>query len=128
MDVRIRVFRILMKLGDFSGSDKLEHASSPDGFGEFLGRYANSGLGGPAVDFFSKGVSWASQGTTISVAYQDLKGVELQAGKESLGLELLMRDGKGVLLPIGGRRGRFFDSSEVLRFFSRIIEDQKSSS
>jgi hypothetical protein len=126
MNTVIRARRILAALANYQSVGQVTDwpsESSNERLGEPIGRYRNPGPEGDVVGIFADGVAWFERGCSVELRFADIVEVTLPSGKESEGLLLRMHDGRQLLLPVKGQRGRFFDSMEMLRFLDRVIQD-----
>lgn len=130
MNTAIRAYRILSNLANYQKvgpGDEWPSKLANEHLGEAIGCYRNSPEhGSDLVGVFSNGVAWLDHDRKNELRFVEIAEVTLPSKKESEGLLLRTQDGRELFLPIRGRRGRFFDSLEVLRFFDRVIKDLKS--
>jgi hypothetical protein len=125
MSPSVRAHRILSPLACYQEgrADDWQSKVSEEGLGEPIGCYQNPGEENDVIGIFTDGVAWSDKGHTSKVRFANIAEVTLPGGKESEGLLLRAHDGTNFHLPVRGRRGRFYDSLELLRFFDRVIGD-----
>lgn len=126
MDTAVRAHRILAAMGNYQKASQADDwlPKLADGrLGEPIGCYRNPGPEGEVIGIFADGLAWDEGGRLVKLRFTDLSQVTLPSGKESEGLLLKMQDGKELQLPVKGKRGRFFDSMEMLRFLDRVMQD-----
>jgi hypothetical protein len=128
MNVEIRAKRILSALPNYQSATDIASTppAVPKAGGGLLGRYRNTETDVDALWFYETAVIWLSSDAVVEIPFKEIERVELPAEKESEGLILKMRGGRDIPLPVRGKRGRFFDSMEVLRFFDRVLADLHS--
>jgi hypothetical protein len=127
-NVEIRAKRILSALPSYQTAAEISEAApaGSEAFGSLIGRYQNIETEVGTIWFFETAIVWATLSAVIYIPFKEVEHVGLSAEKESEELALKMRDGRDILLPVEGKRGRFFDSMEVLRFFDRVLADLRS--
>jgi hypothetical protein len=125
MDASIRAHRTI---GHFpkdrwipGPGDRNEPSGSDLGF--LIGSYLNPRPESEIVEVRLYGLSWELEGYTFGLRYEDIDLVELGNAKDSTGLDLTLKDGRKVFLPIRGRDGRMRDCMEFLRFIDRVVTD-----
>lgn len=126
MDIAVRAHRILGAMANYqkaSSTDDWVPRLADGRLGEPIGCYRNPGPEGEVIGIFADGLAWYEGGRSVELRFTDVLEVTLPSGKESEGLLLHMQDGKQFRLPVKGRRGRFFDSMEMLRFLDRVMQD-----
>jgi hypothetical protein len=123
MDTAVRAHRILGAMANYqkaSSTDDCLQRLADGRLGEPIGCYRNPGPEGEVIGIFADGLAWHEDGRSVELRFTDVSEVTLPSGKESEGLLLHMKDGKQLLLPVKGQRGRFFDAMEMLRFLDRV--------
>jgi hypothetical protein len=126
MNAMVRAHRILAALANFRRATAEDEPITKlvDGrLGESIGTYSNPDSESAVIGIFGNGLAWRQDDHLVEVSFIEISNIELPNGKESDGLLLNMRDGRVFRLPVKGRRGRFFDSMEMLRFLDRVTQD-----
>ncbi|WP_421694494.1 hypothetical protein [Aestuariivirga sp.] len=91
--------------------------------GQAIGSYHNPGPTGEVVKVYCNGISWKADDNLVKVRFAELTKIEVPIGKESEALLLTLNDGQRLVMPVKGRRCRFLDSMEMLRFLNRVVGD-----
>jgi hypothetical protein len=126
MDTSARAYRILGAMANYQKASSTDNwlPKLADGrLGEPIGCYRNPEPEGEVIGIFADGLAWYEGGRSVELRFADVSEVNLPSGKESEGLLVNMQDGRQLRLPVKGRRGRFFDSMEMLRFLDRVTQD-----
>ncbi|HCH0556436.1 TPA: hypothetical protein NKO30_006568 [Pseudomonas aeruginosa] len=125
MNVEIRAHRILKKLKSYTGVG--ESNESPVGsvrnFGLCVGRYSNPLPDGRIIHVLKKGVAWENDGVLIEVPYRQIATVCICQDKGAETLDLYMKDGSILVMPVAGREGRFSDAMAMIQFLDRVLAD-----
>lgn len=85
-----------------------------------LGVYRNSELNGDSVFVCEDGI-YISSGDGVYIHYSEIKSVKYESVGEMI--SLVMKTGVSHVLRISGRSGKFYDSTEFVRFFDRALSD-----
>lgn len=89
---------------------------------EILGAYDNGPHG--RIYITTLGLRWVSEPAALPVAvrYDDIERVSAPEEKQtdSPCIDIAMRDGGRLQLPVCGRRGRFLDVYELARYLARV--------
>lgn len=128
MNPAIRSHRILAALSNYQNAENIGDWPSDvtcDDLGQSIGCYRNPGPQGEIIGIYADGLTWLDNGHAVGIRFADIVEVAVPSGKESEGLLLREKNGRQILLPIRGQRGRFFDSMEVLRFLDRVMQDMR---
>jgi hypothetical protein len=128
MRTAVRARRVLVALDSYQAADEsmdwpIELAR--EHLGEIIGCYRNPGPRGGTIGIFADGLAWSRDGKVFDFAFEDLEDVTLPDGKDSEELLLRLGNGDELRLPVAGRRGRFRDSMEMLRFLDRVRRDRQ---
>lgn len=93
-----------------------------------LGVYPNAeGSLREAFVVTDQGLVLEDGGRWVSIPYSSLRKVVTPKTKTDVyHLDLELKDGSLLRLPIRGHDGRFLDVFEFVRFFSRVLEDMES--
>lgn len=128
MNTAIRAHRILSAMPNYSqvsSTDAWPSILTNGKLGLPIGSYQNPQPESDLIGIFENGIAWHDLDQLVIVQFSEIKRVEFSNEKESKELLLLLHDNKQELLPIRGTRGRFMDSTEVLRFIDRVMQDLK---
>jgi hypothetical protein len=116
--------RILKRLPSYDDAE-VHAARSPragaESLGSVLGTYANAES---AVIIFENGLEVRSGGGVEYFSYDSMAGVEIGTSRkkeQATGVELLLRSGRRVSIPVDGGVGRQRDAWEMLRFLRRVL-------
>lgn len=123
MNVSIRAKRILSGIPAYEVRGTIKDWPEEIAYfagGEPIGCYKNIDPRNEVIWIFEMGIGWNHQGANIFVPYEQIAEAALPDGKESEWILLRTKDGKQFQLPVYGRRGRFNDSMEILRFLDRV--------
>lgn len=126
MDTSIRAFRILAKLTNYRLASPVDAhlvAHVNGHLGLLIGCYMNPNSVRCSIGIFVQGLAICDGASIVEIPFVDIAEVTLPSGKESDVLILQMRNRSQCLLPVKGRRGKFLDSMEVLRFLNRVLGD-----
>lgn len=138
MDVRTRARRILSKgehlvgyrhlEGELGVADGPASLPSMDTGEELLGVYENPpGSGAPMVFVTTKALHVLNHGQARAIRYCRISRVVGPAEKGALrpAITLHLDDGTSEEVAVLGGRERFLDVFEILRFLTRVVEDQQ---
>lgn len=127
MNVEIRAKRVLSQLQNYQSAEDISAADKPAQsiYGNLIGRYRNSETDIDALWFFERAVIWEGCDAVTDIPYDEITRIELPFNKNSEWLIIFMQDGIKISLPVRGKRGNFFDSMEVLRFFDRVLANSR---
>lgn len=125
MNVEIRAHRILKKLKNYTGvGESNESPVSPlSNFGLHIGRYSNPLPDGRIIHVLENGVAWEDDGKLIEVPYSQIATVSIGQDKGAEALELRMKDGSILVMPVSGREGRLSDAMAMVQFLDRVLAD-----
>jgi hypothetical protein len=134
--VKSRAHRILRKLSQFKECDRIDEL--PQLVGEksplsktetCVGAYENVSKAKEDLLLFTDlGAHRWAEGKWISVRYSDIVGTRWPTEEKSKATELWLETklGSDMYLPVRGGTEVTRDLFEVMRFFDRVIEDQKA--
>lgn len=101
-----------------------EDVGSEDvGLGDPIGLYKNESRSEGDVYFFTKGLLLVRGDEGIAIPFERMMQVFCIENDNFIGITILTKDGLGIDIPISGRRGRFRDYFEVIRFLDRIVSE-----
>ncbi|XQA62960.1 hypothetical protein ACM9XD_06310 [Xanthomonas sacchari] len=126
MNPYIRARRILRETCNFISS--AESPAIPKEFsvvslGEFIGIYQNKADSVGNVAFFFDGLAWVEDFAIRKIRYDEIKSASVPYGKNDLCVSVQLTSGGEALIPVTGTSGKFFDTMQVIRFISRVVED-----